>query len=159
MWVALPLLFAAGAGVAAQRLGVPGGSILGAMLGAAAASAVSGRSAYIPTGFTTAALVVIGASVGIDLASQDWRLVVRLLPAAAASALLIISCGVAIGLLLRVADLAPAQPLLATSPGALSVLAGVAAERGPGASEVAVFHLLRIILVIASLPLLLRIMD
>jgi uncharacterized membrane protein AbrB (regulator of aidB expression) len=66
---------------------------------------------------------------------------------------LIILAGIAIAFLLRGLGLAPPGDVLATSPGALTVVSSVALDQGVGAVEVSVFHLVRVVLVIVSLPL------
>ena len=81
-----------------------------------------------------------------------------LLPAVL-SGILIIVAGIAIAYLLRVMGIAPPDDILATSPGALSSVSAVAVERGVGPVEVAVFHLVRLILVILSLPALGLLLD
>ena len=70
------------------------------------------------------------------------------------SGLLIIGAGVGIAYLLRVLNMSPDADLLATSPGALNVLSGVAVDQGRNAVHVAFFHLVRIVMVILSLALL-----
>ena len=63
--------------------------------------------------------------------------------------------GLVIAVVLRSTGLAPEGVILATSPGALSAMAGVASEQGNGV-PVAIFHTVRVVLVLISLPLLLR---
>jgi uncharacterized membrane protein AbrB (regulator of aidB expression) len=69
------------------------------------------------------------------------------------SGVLIIGAGLGIAFLLRVLHMAPDGDVLATSPGALNVLSSLAVERGYNAVHVAYFHLVRIVMVIVSLPL------
>lgn len=71
------------------------------------------------------------------------------------SAIVFIVFGLLLAVGLREAGLAPDGVILATSPGALSVMAAAGTEIGVGA-QVAVFHTVRVILVILSLPLLIR---
>ncbi|MGH3345252.1 MAG: AbrB family transcriptional regulator [Carbonactinosporaceae bacterium] len=149
------LAAAACAGLLAQHWNVPGGAILGAMVGAAAVTLWRNVEVQVPAAAQTAALIIIGAALGMQLTRPAMLGVLSALGPALLSAVIIIACGVGITLLLRALGIAPAEDLLATSPGALSVIGGIAVERGNGAAEVATFHLVRIVLVVLSLPLLL----
>jgi uncharacterized membrane protein AbrB (regulator of aidB expression) len=48
---------------------------------------------------------------------------------------------------------APGDDVLATSPGALSAVIAIAVDRGVAPAEVALFHLVRLLMVLATLPL------
>lgn len=151
----LVLLFAVASatGLLFSRLGVPGGLITGAMIGGAAVNLLRGGSGLdVPHGVQSAALLVLGAGIGATV-TRDTLTSLRaaLLPAVLA-AVLIIAAGIGIALLLRALGIAPAGDVLATSPGALSALTAAAADRGTGAAEVALFHTVRVVLVLLSLP-------
>lgn len=152
------LLAAAVTGVVAQRLAVPGGIILGAMVGAGAVTLASGQSVVIPGPLRDAAFVVVGAAIGVLLTRQAVRSLGPVLLPAVVSALLMVAAGLLIAYLLRALGIAPPGDVLATSPGALSVMSAMAVEQGTGAVEVALFHLVRIVLVILSLPLLVHLL-
>lgn len=151
---ALAIGFGALLGLLADRFHVPGGLILGSMVGAASVSLWLDAEVTISPVLNSAALLLIGSSIGV-LVTRDMMSTLRpVLVGAVLAAVLIIAAGLAIGLLLRSLGLAPPGDILATSPGALTVMAAAALDHGRGAAEVAAFHLIRIILVIASLPLL-----
>lgn len=150
------LLAGAAAGFAFDRLDVPGGLIIGSMVGAAAVTlARGGEAPSLPQPLVAAAYVVLGVAIGVTVT----RDVVRELPAigvgAVLSAAVFIAFGLLVALALRATGLATDGVVLATSPGALSVMAAAGAEQGVGA-PVAVFHTVRVVLVILSLPLLIR---
>lgn len=140
----------------ADRLQVPGGLILGAMVGAAAVTLSTGTAVTLPSPLRTAAFVVIGAAIGVRMTRDVVASLGPVLLPAALSAVLIIAAGLAIAWLLRSVGIAPPADLLATSPGAFSVMTAMAVEQDTGAVEVALFHLVRIVMVILSLPLLVR---
>lgn len=149
----LLLAVASATGLDLARLGVPGGLITGAMVGAAAVNLTRGGSGVeLPAGLQTAAMLARGAGIGATV-TRDTLASLRaaVLPAVLA-AVLIIAAGVGIALLLRVLGVAPVGDVLATSPGNLSALSAAAAERGAGAAEVALFHTVRVVLVLLSLP-------
>jgi membrane AbrB-like protein len=152
MWVALAL--ATVGGLVADRLHVPAGLILGSMVGASCVGLVRDITIEVPGPFTKAAQIVIGAAIGVQLTRSGLTSLGKLIVPAVISGLLIIGAGVAIAYLLRAVHMAPDADLLATSPGALNVLSGVALEQGYNAVHVALFHLVRIVMVILSLPLL-----
>lgn len=146
-------------GLLAQRLGMPGGLIFGAMIGAAAVTLWRGGGVRIPAFMESAAFIVIGAAIGVLVTRNSLAAMRSVMVPAVLSALLIILAGVAIAYLLRVMGIAPPDDVLATSPGALSAISALAIERGVGPVEVSLFHLVRVILVILSLPALSLLLD
>jgi uncharacterized protein len=160
MSLVLLLASASAVGLLFQRFGVPGGLIVGGMVGAAAYTLVRGGPAItVPGPLRTVAFLVLGAAIGATV-TRDVVVGLRLviLPALLA-AVLIILAGIAIAYLLGALGVAPPAAVLATSPGALSALTAAAAERGTGAAEVALFHTVRIVLVLLTLPGLLSLLP
>lgn len=140
-----------------NRLNVPGGTVVGAMIGAAGISLAStGAPVEIPRPITWSAYVAVGAVIGAGI-SRDLLADMRamLLPAVAAG-LLIIAFGLVTAAVLRWFGVELEPLVLATSPGALSAVTAAAAEQGQGA-PVALFHTVRVLLVLLSLPLLVRV--
>jgi len=146
-------------GLAAERLNLPGGLICGAMIGAAAVTVLRGTAVTIPKAIESGSFIIIGAAVGALVNRDSIAAIKAVLLPAVLSGILIIIAGIAIAYLLRVMGIAPPDDILATSPGALSSVSAVAVERGVGPVEVAVFHLVRLILVILSLPALGLLLD
>jgi membrane AbrB-like protein len=148
------LLAATAGGLLLRLTGVTGGLPLGAMVGAAVYTVLQGDAPVpVPPAVQDAALIVLGAVVGAGVTRSvlgDLRSL--LLPAVLAGAAIILA-GVAIALALRWFGAAPGDDVLATSPGALSVVIGVAVDRGVAPAEVALFHLVRLLMVMATLPL------
>lgn len=155
MALLLALAAATGVGLAFERLAVPGGLILGAMLGAAVVRIGLDAPAALPAPLRNAAFIAVGAAIGLTISREALvELRAAAVPALLAAVLIIVA-GVGIAYLLRALGIAPAGHVLATSPGALSVVSALAAEQGVGAAQVALFHLVRVVLVILTLPLLL----
>ncbi|CAN5618456.1 MAG: AbrB family transcriptional regulator [Actinomycetota bacterium] len=146
------LAAATACGLALQALHIPGGLIFGALIGAAAVSLVTGESVAVPSAVRSAAFIVIGATIGVTVTRSALTTLRPVLLPALLAAVLLILAGLGIAYLLRVLGLAPPGDVLATSPGALSVITAIAAEQGVGAVQVATFHLVRVILVLVSLP-------
>lgn len=146
-------------GLLAQRLGMPGGLIFGSMIGAAAVTLWRGGGVRVPAFLESGAFIVIGAAIGVLVTRSSLAAMRSVMVPAVLSALLIILAGVAIAYLLRIMGIAPPDDVLATSPGALSAISALAIERGVGPVEVSLFHLVRVILVILSLPALSLLLD
>lgn len=160
MSLLLLLTAASAVGLVFQRLAIPGGLIVGAMIGGAAFSLLRGGDAVaIPSSVRTATYVVLGAAIGSSVTRDTLNSLREAVLPAVLAAVLLIAAGIAIAYLLRAVGLAPPSAVLATSPGALSTMAAVAAQQGSGAAEVALFHTVRIILVLASLPGLLALLS
>lgn len=157
----LAALAAAGfGGLIAQRLGMPGGLVVGAMLGAGAFSVTyPDPHVGVPEPLQTVSMLIVGAAIGSKITRGMFAELHSLLLPAVLSAVLLIIAGLGIAYLLQALGFAPLASILATSPGALSSIAVLAAERGAGAAEVAVFHTIRVVLVVLSLPGLLALMP
>ena len=154
------LVSAAVGGLALQRSGLSGGIVIGAMVGSAAWSLASGGAeVVIPGPIRSGALIVLGATIGAGITRQSVHETSRYLLPAVLASVLIIAAGIGISLLLRAIGIAPPEDLLATSPGALSAVVGVAADRGENATVVGVFHTVRVLVVLATLPLLVALMP
>lgn len=159
MLVVATLGAAALLGLAADRLHVPGGLIFGSMVGAAIVTVATGDKPAIPKPLQEASFIVVGAAIGALITRQSLATVRGALLPAFLSAGLIILAGIAIAFLLRNLGIAPDGDVLATSPGALTVVSSVALEEGVGAVEVSVFHLVRIVLVVVTLPLVASLLE
>lgn len=150
------LLTATAVGHLFVRLQVPGGTIVGAMVGAAGYSLlVGGAQVTLPRPVVSGAYVVIGTIIGAGITRDALRDLREVAMPAVLSAVAIIAAGLVIALLLRTLGIAPDAVVLATSPGALSAMTALAAEQGSGVA-VPLFHTVRVVLVLSSMPLLLR---
>lgn len=149
------LAAATACGLLAQRLDLPGGLILGAMVGASAVTILTGATIDVPRPLRDGAFIIIGAAIGVTLTRQAVvELAPVVVPAVLSGALLIIA-GIGIVYLLRSVGMSVPGDILATSPGALSVMSALAVEQEAGPAHVALFHLVRVVMVILTLPLLL----
>lgn len=156
MDVVLALGAALVGGLLFHQLGIPGGLIVGAMLGSAIVTAGANLSPDMPAPLEGAAFIGVGAAIGV-LVTRDTLGAARsaIVPGLIA-AVLIIAAGLAIAFLLRSIGMAPPSEVLATSPGGISAISAIAAEQRTGAVEVAVFHLIRVILVLMTIPALIH---
>ncbi len=143
-------------GLLFDRAKVPGGLIIGAMIGSAAVSLYrQGPAQPLPRPLIMTAFLLLGCAIGATVTRDVMAEFRQIAVGAVLSAIVFIVFGLLLAVGLREAGLAPDGVILATSPGALSVMAAAGTEIGVGA-QVAVFHTVRVILVILSLPLLIR---
>ena len=151
----LVLVVIAGAlvGAMAQHFELPGGLMVGAMVGAAAVNLGLSADLKLPRAIDDGALVIIGVSIGLLITTDTLRSLQKYFVPALLAGVLIIVAGIGITMLLRAIGMAPPGDVLATSPGALANLAAVAAREKAGAVEVAMFHTIRLVMVILSIPL------
>lgn len=154
----LTFVIAQGLGVAASRIGVPGAGIVIPMFGTAAIAVTVGVTPA-PSWTRFLILVLMGAAIGSQVDRDSLRSLRHILTGATLAAVAIILLGVLATLLLRAMDLAPHGDMLATSPGALSAMTAAALENDFDAPTVAVFHITRILLIVLSIPLLVRVMQ
>jgi uncharacterized membrane protein AbrB (regulator of aidB expression) len=78
---------------------------------------------------------------------------------AVASAAVMIAAGIGIAVAMKALGVEPPAAVLATSPGALSVLTTTAIEIRTGEVEVALFHTVRLVLVVLLAPVLLLLLP
>lgn len=156
-WV-VTLGAAIGGGVLAERLRLPGGLLLGAMVGSAAVTLGFGIELEAPFPATAALFVAVGVIIGTLVTRDRLHQLAPMAGPAVVSAAILIVAGVLVALLLQWTGLAPPAAVLATSPGALVVLIAASAEYGRGETEVALFHVVRIVVVVATVPPLVRLL-
>src|SRR6478736_1023222 len=135
--------------------GLPGGLISGAMI-AVGIAAIAGRPLAVPPILTQTVLVLLGISLGSLVSRQllqhmgAYPLTIGLL----ALATFCSTFGSSI-YLQRAHGWDPTSALLAGSPGALSQITIIAAEKGADVAAIAVVQTMRVIILTAALPLIL----
>src|ERR1019366_1058201 len=134
---------------------LPGGLITGAMI-AVGIAAIAGRPLTVPPILTQAVLVLLGISLGSLMSRQllqhigAYPLTIGLLALAPFCS----TFGSSL-YLQRVHGWDQTSALLAGSPGALSQITMLAAEKGADVPAIAVVQTMRVIILTAALPLLL----
>jgi membrane AbrB-like protein len=133
---------------------LPGGLITGAMITVGAA-AIAGRPLALPSVLAQAVLVLLGISLGSMVSRQllqhlnEYPVTIGLLALATFSSAF--GCGI---YLQRVHGWDNTSAFLAATPGALSQIIVVAAEKGADVPAIAVVQTVRVIILTAALPLL-----
>jgi uncharacterized protein len=157
MTLAVSLVLALGAALVLDRFNFPAGALIGAMV-VIAGLKLSGTSVTeIPSWVRFAALLVIGWDLGTKfskelLAGLSNNLVPLVLVVAA---FLVMGWGLA-WVLWRWGLMDPATAVLATSPGGLVQMGALTADIEANTALVVGFHLLRIVTVLLSAPLVSR---
>src|SRR5450432_3554499 len=136
-------------------LNLPGGLISGAMI-AVGIAAIAGRPLSMPPILTQAVLVLLGISLG-SLVSRQLLQHVGAYPLTIALLALATFCSTfgSSLYLQRVHGWDQTSAFLAGSPGALSQIIVLAAEKGADVPAIAVVQTMRVIILTAALPLLL----
>jgi uncharacterized protein len=155
--IAFTLTVACICGLAARRKRLPGGALVGALVGAAAAQLVTGSGESLPGGFRVAAQIGIGATIGARFRPGVLDGVGGLVARATPMLLTTISAALGLGLVFaHVAALSPEVGMLSTIPGGSGDVIAVALDLGDDAAFIATVHLGRQILVYVSLGVLFR---
>jgi membrane AbrB-like protein len=136
-------------------LNLPGGLISGAMI-AVGIAAIAGRPLIMPPILTQTVLVLLGISLG-SLVSRQLLLHMGAYPLTIALLALATFCSTFASsiYLQRIHGWDQTSAFLAGSPGALSQITMLAAEKGADVPAIAVVQTMRVIILTAALPLLL----
>ncbi len=138
-------------------LNLPGGLISGAMI-AVGIAAIAGRPLSMPPILTQSVLLLLGISLG-SLVSQQMLHNMAAYPLTIALLALATFCSTfgSSFYLQRFHGWDQTSALLAGSPGALSQITMLAAEKGADVAAIAVVQTMRVIILTAALPLLLAV--
>ena len=157
--VALLLAVCAGASLAAARLRLPGGLILGALAGSALLHASGASDAVLPPALLVPAFVVLGASVGVRFAGTTFS-AIRAYTVAALGAF-----GVAVAIATAFALLAAwltgddtGKLVTAFAPGALEAMTALGFAMGYDPAFMSAHHLFRFAGLSVALPVAARLL-
>ncbi len=150
--ILITLALAALIGFALDRLKVPGGMMIGAVIGACAVN-LSLSGVQLPPAFKTVAQIIAGAFIGCGVRREDLRQMRAILLAAGVviGCLLLVNLGAAY-LICRTGPVSYLTALFASAPGGLSDIPIIAADMGADASQVLALQLVRFVMGIAIFP-------
>ncbi|MGF1665505.1 MAG: AbrB family transcriptional regulator [Acidimicrobiia bacterium] len=152
------LLAAVVVGFVFDRLGVPAGALIGAMLGVAAVNLVGATTVGPGRPLLFVAFVILGWELGSQVTRSTLE---QVRGAAVPIGFVVIGLLVAAGLLavvLHRAGLDPVTAFLASSPGGISQMAALSTELGGNAVVVSVVHLIRVLAVVLTAPIVARLL-
>ncbi|GAB1482460.1 hypothetical protein MASR2M78_12750 [Treponema sp.] len=155
-WI-IGLIISLVGGFAFALLKFPAGGIIGSMLFVAISRNTGLRFGVAPKCMLVCSYIVLGISVGFSFDSNTVGQIGSSLTILIAATFFTIASGLALGFVVRrLMHIDMRTALLACSPGGLSLMAVVAEETGANSVLVSFFHLVRIVLIILTMPLFLR---
>ncbi len=156
MRVLLTLLVGIAGGLAALRLHIPAGALVGSLVAVGVLRLGGAPVAEIPMGVRRAAQMAIGAMLGASFSWGDLLVRTLLVPALALTALLFALSVAAAWVIVRTARWSWTAAVLSTAPAGMTELSLSADALGLDASAVAALHLVRVTTVVLVVPWLVR---
>ncbi len=146
-------------GLLMKRLNVPGGLLLGSMLGGALLNIGFG-AAYMPSGTKVPVQIVAGAFIGCSMEKSDVLRLPKIIRPAAIMLFFLLVLNLGAGFLIwLVSPLDLLTSLMSVVPGGISDTPIIAADMGADGPKVAVMQLIRQILGIGVFPYLIYLWD
>jgi uncharacterized protein len=144
-------------GLIAQRCHIPGGAVVGSMLGAGLIAILLPHGVTLPSPVKTTIQLVLGISLGMTFDRSFLALSPKALPLAVASTITLLLAAFAMAWLtsrLGLIDFGTA--LFSFSPGGMTGMAILAQNEGHKASIVAFCHTVRIFTLFVMVPIIVR---
>ncbi len=158
--VVMILLTGVAGGLLAKKLGLPGGPIVGSMLGAGLAAVLFPGQFVIPSQVSTGVQIILGITLGMTFDRSSVALLGRLLPMAVVSTLVLLSCALLMAwLAARSGGIDFATALFGFSPGGMSGMGLLAQADGRQADIVALLHTVRVFTLFILVPLMSRFLS
>jgi membrane AbrB-like protein len=142
-----------------ERLKVPAGALIGAMVGVAAVNLMGLGTVTAPGWLRFAALASIGWVLGQQFDTDTLRTVRSALLPTLLVVTALMGTGLLLAWLLGLMGFDAPTAFLAASPGGISQMAIISAEVGADPVVVATVHLVRITAVLLSAPFLVRLFE
>lgn len=157
MYLLGSILSAIAGALGLNHFGVPAGPLVGAMLGAGAFNLVVDKVLTPSSSVAFAIFASLGWLIGAGITRDALFHIRSALPVIAiVVAALLLFGGLLAYILVRVGSFDAATAYLATSPGGISHMSGLAAATGANVVLVTVLHLTRVIAVVLLAPLVIR---
>ena len=159
MWMLLTVTAALGMGLLLFRLKVPGGMLVGAIIGAAGLNIITGQ-AFIYARTRVLAQALTGAYIGCMVTPEDVRHLPRLIRPylVVLASLLALNLAMA-ALFFRITDLDLLTCLFCAAPGGISDTPLIAMDMGADSSTVAVMQFVRMLFGMGCLPTVIMLSD
>jgi len=146
-------------GVIAFRFQIPGGAFIGALLACAFYRILSPQPTDLPVAMSLSIQILAGVLVGSSFDPLLVRKLKHLLPWALAGAVIYLGVGILLARLFTMLGvLEPKTALYSLTPGALLGMSVISTAEGAQPGVVAMFHMVRMILVLVFAPLIAHIM-
>lgn len=151
----------AAGGLLFQAFGLPGGAMIGAMLAVIIVKSLTSLPGITtPRSFEFVVYVCLGVIVG-NMYRPEMLLVIRnTWPVLIFSTIVVLAAGMATALfVVRFGHLDPTSAYLATSPGGLNMIVGLASDMGPNAPIVLAYQMVRLYAIVLTIPIALKIIH
>ena len=155
----ITLLVGTAGGLAAHRFRIPGGAFLGAML-AVGIYNVLGFETYMPPQIRVGVQILVGCLLGLSLNRNAFKELRTVIKPALVIIFSLLMCSLTTGFIVYKfcnLDLYTAFP--SSSAGGMPELSLLAVSMGGDGPKVAILHLVRLISVIATMPLILHVLE
>ena len=147
-------------GLVGSRLKIPAGSLIVAMLTIIAFKLITKIHWEMPKGFNFVLQVALGIMVGASFQPTMLPVLKKIFFPVLASTVTLVGVGILLSILFtRMGILDAPAAYLGTSPGAMSALIVLAFESGASATLVVCFHFFRVVFVILTAPLFLKLFS
>ncbi len=158
MDLARTLLAALVGGFVFDRLKVPAGALIGSMAAVAAVNLAGSQTVGAGSTLRFVAFAILGWEIGSQVTRESMSAArAAIVPVLIVVVGLLAAAGL-FGWVLYRAGLDPVTAFLASSPGALSQMVALSAAFGANAVLVSVVHLIRVLVVILTAPLVARLL-
>ncbi len=147
-------------GLIGQKLKIPAGALMGAMVAVILVKVIMKSEYELPKNVVFLLQVLVGVMVGATFHPSLLTTFHKIIIPVVASTLILVTTGVLIAFLftkLGLVDIGTGY--LGTSPGAMTVLLVLSLESNVNATVITCFHLFRVIFVILTAPLILKLIS
>ena len=159
VWGLCTLVMACAVGLVLSRLHMPGGMMVGAMVGACVLNLCTGE-AYMPDIVKTLSQILAGALIGAGISRDEARGMRQVLKPALILLPSLLVINILCGLLLqKTGEMDLITALMATTPGGISNIPMIAADLGADPAKVVVLQFMRLLLGVGVFPLIIRKVD
>ena len=157
--VALIIIAGIISGIMAKKYNLPGGAVVGAMLGSGAVAVILPGSFHIPDGWSTAIQVMLGVSLGMTFERSFLPMLARILPVAIFSTIVLLGVSIVLAIIAnRLGWVDFSTALFGFSPGGMSGMSLLAQAEGYNTATVSFIHTVRIFTLFLVVPLIGRIL-
>lgn len=155
MTLCIILCAAAAGGVLFHVCGIPGGMIVGAIAGVILVKCLGDLPPVaFPRPLQCVVYILLGAMVGNMFDASMFAAVRDTWPALLASTVLVLAAGMGAAVIAVLwGKLDPTSAYLATSPGGLNVIMGLAADMSPSGPVILTYQMVRLYAIVFTVPL------
>jgi membrane AbrB-like protein len=147
-------------GLVGSRLKIPAGSLIAAMLTIIVFKLITKIHWEMPKGFNLLLQIALGIMVGSSFQPAMLPILKKLFFPVLTSSVTLVGVGILLSVIFtRMQILDAPSAYLGTSPGAMSALIVLAFESGASATLVVCFHFFRVVFVILTAPLFLKLFS